>query len=61
MTADRILLNIDLAAGTTAFVAIAMFAVPNADRIRTFWRLVTRRPERSAREQRLVAGGLSRS
>lgn len=61
MTADTILLNIDLAAGTTAAVAIGMFAVPNIDRIRTFWRFVTRRPARRVREQGLVAGGLSRS
>ena len=61
MTTDAILLNIDLAAGTVAAVAIGMFAVPNIDRIRTFWRFVTRRPARRVRERRLVAGGLSRS
>ena len=56
-----ILLNIDLAAGTTALVALAMLAVPNVDRLRAFRRLLTRRPVRHGREQRLVAGGLNRS
>jgi|HubBroStandDraft_4_1064222.scaffolds.fasta_scaffold501514_1 hypothetical protein len=61
MTTDTVLLNIDLAAGTAAAVAIGMLAVPNIDRVRTFWRLVTRRPARRDRERRLVAGGLSTS
>ena len=61
MTTASILLNIDLAAGTSAVVAIAMFAVPNLDRLRTFRRLLARRPVRREREQRLAASGLSRS
>jgi hypothetical protein len=61
MTTSEILLNIDLAAGITALVAIAMIAVPNLERIRTFRRFLTRRTVRRAHEQRLVVGGLSRS
>jgi hypothetical protein len=61
MTASEILLNIDLAAGASAFVAIAMIAVPNLDRIRTFRRVLTRRAVRPAHEQRLVVGGLNTS
>lgn len=61
MNTATILLNIDLAAGTAALVAIAMVARPNIDRIRAFRRLLTRRPVLHAREQRLVADGLSRS
>lgn len=61
MTTGTILMNVDLAVGTSAVVALAMLAVPNADRLRTFRRLLTRRPSRRGREQRLVAGGLNRS
>ena len=61
MTASEILLNIDLAASASAFVAIAMIAVPNLDRIRTLRRLAPRRMARRAHEQRLVAGGLIKS
>jgi hypothetical protein len=61
MTTGTILMNIDLAVGTSVVVALAMLAVPNADRLRAFRRLLTRRPVRRGREQRLVAGGLNRS
>ena len=61
MNTTEILLNIDLAAGTTALVALAMVAVPNIDRIRAFKRALTRRSLRHAREQHLVVGRLSRS
>ena len=61
MNTTEILLNIDLAAGTTALVALAMVAVPNVDRIRAFKRAFTRRSFRHPREQRLVVNGLSRS
>jgi hypothetical protein len=61
MTTSEILLNIDLAAGLSALVAIAMIAVPNLDRIRAFRRVLTRRAVRRAHEQRLVVGGPSRS
>ena len=61
MNTTDILLNIDLAAGTTALVALAMVAVPNLDRIRAFKRAFTRRPFRHERERRLVANGLSGS
>ncbi|HEY6781821.1 MAG TPA: hypothetical protein VI296_01170 [Candidatus Dormibacteraeota bacterium] len=61
MTTGTILMNVDLAVRTSAVVALAMLAVPNADRLRAFRRLFTRRSVRRAREQRLVAGGLSRS
>ena len=61
MTTGTLLLNLDLAIGTSALVAMAMIAVPNLDRIRTFRRLLARRPGRRVREQRLIAGGLSRS
>jgi hypothetical protein len=55
MDTATLLLNLDLAAGTTALVAIGMIAVPNMDRIRAFRRALTRRPVRRAREQRLAA------
>ena len=61
MNTTEILLNIDLAAGTTALVALGMVAVPNLDRIRAFKRALTRRPLRHVRERRLVVNGLSRS
>jgi hypothetical protein len=61
MTASEILINIDLAAGASAFVAIAMIAVPNLDRIRALRRLAPRRMVRRAHEQRLVVGGLNTS
>jgi hypothetical protein len=61
MNTTEILLNIDLAAGTTALVALGMVAVPNIDRIRAFKRALTRRPLRHARERRLVVNGLSSS
>lgn len=59
MNSTEILLNIDLAAGITALVALAMVAVPNLDRIRAFKRAFTRRPFRHARERRLVVNALS--
>jgi hypothetical protein len=55
-TAD-ILLNIDLAAGTTALVALGMGVVPNIDRIRTFRRVVIRRPARRVQERRWSMAG----
>jgi heme exporter protein D len=61
MTTGTILMNVDLAVGTSAVVALAMLAVPNADRLSAFRRLLTQRAARRGREQRLVAGGLSRS
>ena len=61
MNTTEILLNIDLAAGTTALVALGMVAAPNIDRIRAFKRSLTRRPLRHTRERRLVVNGLSRS
>ncbi len=61
MNSTEILLNIDLAAGTSALVALAMVAVPNIDRIRAFKRALTRRPFRQAPEQRLVVNRLSSS
>jgi hypothetical protein len=61
MTTSDILLNIDLAGGITALVAMAMIAVPNLERMRTFRRYLTRRTVPRAHEQRLVVGGLSRS
>lgn len=61
MTASDILLNIDLAAGASALVVVAMIAVPNLDRIRAFRRVLTRRAVRPAHEQRLVVGGLNTS
>ncbi|MHB8489291.1 MAG: hypothetical protein ACYDCS_08295 [Candidatus Dormibacteria bacterium] len=61
MTTGTILMNVDLAAGTTAVVALAMFAVPNIDRLRAFRRFLARRPARRGREPRLAARGLSRS
>jgi hypothetical protein len=54
MTTATILLNIDLAAGTTALVALGMLAVPNIDRIKGLRRAVTRQPAQRAREQRRV-------
>lgn len=55
MDTATLLLNLDLAAGTTALVAIGMIAVPNMDRIRAFRRALTWRPVRHARAQRLAA------
>lgn len=43
MNTATILLNIGLAAGTTAAVALGMLVVPNIDRIRAIRRVVTRR------------------
>jgi hypothetical protein len=54
MTTATLLLNVDLAAGITALVAIGMVVVPNIDRINTLRRLVTRRPAQRARERRRV-------
>ena len=48
MTTATILLNIDLAAGTTALVALGMLAVPNIDRINALRRALTRRPAQRA-------------
>jgi hypothetical protein len=56
MSTTEILLNVDLAAGTTALVALAMVAVPNIDRIRAFRRSLTRRALGHPRGQRLVKG-----
>jgi hypothetical protein len=61
MTTGTILMNADLAAGTTALVAIAMFVVPNTERLRELKRFVTRRPVRRGRERRFVAGALRTS
>ena len=61
MTTSEILLNIDLAAGIAALVAMAMIAVPNLERIRAFRRSLRCRTVQRAHEQRLVVGGLSRS
>ena len=55
MDTSTILLNIDLAAGTSAVVALAMIVVPNIDRIRSFRRALLRRPVRPVREQRVMA------
>ena len=60
MDTTAILLNIDLAAGTTALVALGMVVVPNMDRIRAFRRVLTHRPVRHVREQRRMADALSR-
>ena len=61
MTTGTILMNVDLMVGTSAVVALAMFAVPNADRLRAFRRFLTRSPVRRGREQRLVASRLTPS
>jgi hypothetical protein len=61
MTTGTLLLNLDLAIGTSALVAMAMIAVPNLDRIRTYRRVLTRQQMRHVRERRLIAGGLIRS
>jgi hypothetical protein len=61
MTNGTILLNIDLATGTSALVALGMLVVPNIDRIRAFRRAISRRPVRQVWERRRVADGLSRS
>lgn len=61
MNTAEILLNVDLAAGTTALVALGMAVVPNLDRIRTFRRLITRRPARRVQERRLSMAGFSDS
>jgi hypothetical protein len=52
MTTATVLLNIDLAAGTTALVALGMLVVPNTDRINTFRRLIARGTVRRARAPR---------
>jgi hypothetical protein len=44
MTTGTLLLNLDLAAGITALVAMAMIAVPNIERIRALRRVLSRRP-----------------
>jgi hypothetical protein len=61
MTTGTILMNADLMVGTSAVVALVMFAVPNIDRLRAFRRFIIRRPVRRGREQRLVARGLTQS
>ncbi len=61
MNTAEILLNIDLAAGTTALVALGMVVVPNLDRIRTFRRLLARRPARRVQERRLSMAGFNDS
>lgn len=61
MTTSDILLNLDLAAGITGLVAMAMITVPNLERVRVRRRFLTRRTGRRVHEQRLVAGGPSRS
>lgn len=52
MTTATILLNIDLAGGTTALVALGMIVVPNMDRINMFQRLIARGPAHRARAPR---------
>ena len=42
MNSTEVLLNIDLAASTTALVALGMVVVPNIDRIRLFRRAIMR-------------------
>jgi len=66
MTTATILLNLDLAAGTTALVTLGMIAVPNIDRINALRQLVALRgaqrrlaAHRQGRGAR--AGALSRS
>jgi hypothetical protein len=61
MNTAEILLNIDLAAGTTALVALGMVVVPNIDRIRAFRRVLTRRPARRVLERRLSIAGFNDS
>jgi|HubBroStandDraft_6_1064221.scaffolds.fasta_scaffold83542_3 hypothetical protein len=61
MTTSDILLNLDLAAGIAALVAMAMIAVPNLEHIGARRRFLTRRTLRRVHEQRLVVGGPSRS
>jgi hypothetical protein len=61
MTTGTILMNVDLMVGTSVVVALAMFAVPNIDRLRAMRRSIIRRPVRRGREQRLVARGLTQS
>jgi hypothetical protein len=61
MNTAEILLNIDLAAGTTALVALGMVVVPNIDRIRAFRRALTRRPARRVLERRLSIAGFNDS
>jgi hypothetical protein len=61
MTTGTVLMNVDLMVGTSALVALAMFAVPNVDRLRAIRRFITRRPVRRGRGQRLVARGLTQS
>jgi hypothetical protein len=51
MTTATILLNLDLAAGTTGLVALGMIAVPNMDRINELRRFVTRRPAQMRRNR----------
>jgi hypothetical protein len=54
MTTATILLNLDLAGGTTALVALGMIVVPNIDSISGLRRLVVRRLAQGAREPRGV-------
>lgn len=61
MNTAEILLNIDLAACTTALVALGMVVVPNIDRIRAFGRVLTRRPVRRVLERRLSMAGFNDS
>ena len=61
MTTGTVLMNVDLMVGTSALVALAMFAVPNVDRLRAIRRFITRRPVRRGRGQRRVARGLTQS
>jgi hypothetical protein len=53
MTTGDILLNIDLAAGTTLVATLAMVVVPNLDRIRDAYRALTRRRFRLVQMRRL--------
>ncbi len=59
MTSADILLNIDLAAGTTILTALAMIVVPNLDRIRDAHRALTRRRLRAAQPQRHMEIGVT--
>jgi hypothetical protein len=61
MTTGTVLMNVDLMVGTSALVALAMFAVPNVDRLRAIRRFITRRPVRRGRGQRLGARGPTQS
>jgi hypothetical protein len=58
MTSADILLNIDLAVGTTLVTALAMIVVPNLDHIRDAHRALTRRRLRPAHPRRRIEAGV---